>query len=202
MRLVSIVVIFGVIGGWASASADTSSQIEPKKLGADSIVNETLKCRDSAMAAQPDTKRVVALGHCFCMIDYARKQSGDSNVKFWTFMEKLDPAKLSGPFSACADWAVKHQDDKTQGDSPYSSKLDLSTHQIYGASQGCQARTDGLGLTAMQRAGMCACVADTMRTLPRTKVEQLSKKARAGGETASALPQDKIEFCSKKWEVK
>lgn len=201
MRLAPIGVIFGVIGGWADVRADTASQIEPMKIGADSIVNQTLKCRDSAKAAQPKAKPAVLLGYCFCVVDYVRNESGDSNLKFWTFLEKLDSAKISSPISVCNDWAVKHQNANAPVDSPYSTKLDLSSQQIYGAAQGCQGKIKGLNLGAMQRAGLCACIADSMRTMPRRQVEKLTKTARQGSEAASSLPQDKLEYCSRKWDV-
>lgn len=69
----------------------------------------------------------------------------------------------------------------------------MSTQQIYGAAQGCQAKTKGLNLGAMQRAGICACIADSMRTMTRKQLEKLK--------TSSSLPQDKLEYCSQKWDV-
>jgi hypothetical protein len=110
-------------------------------------------------------------------------------------MGSLDPVALSRPAEKCGAFAIKHQNEQIPSPSPFSKRLDMPSEQVFSGYMGCNHAVDK-SIPLSQRDGMCSCLADVIRTLPRETLRQMQMRKLNGQPALSLIPKKKLQFCA------
>ncbi|MGE0399173.1 MAG: hypothetical protein AB7T06_20855 [Kofleriaceae bacterium] len=180
--------------GASPAHSDEPSQLDPVQIGSTGIVVGVETCMEGAKKSQPGEIERYYLKHCGCMLDYMRQSVGDNHLKFEQLAKKLNPSSLQVPVDTCAKFARQQEGKQQPEPTPYSSKLNLTSEQVFSGFLGCS-RELPKKLSAKQANGFCGCVTDTLRTLSKKTLAEMQRRKAAGGAAASLLPEDKLAFC-------